>query len=314
VVGEIDFIYASDENYNKQLAVSINSLLSKLSINANIHVIHKNVDSFNSYLHLFDKHSNLNQFNFYQFEKNNHIFPNIENSHISEATYYRLFIDKYIDPSIRNYLYLDSDIVCLNDPHQEIKKIFKQLVDNVRPLAARTELYKDQNIKKFQNLGLNGSKYFNAGVILVNHEYWLSKNIYSDLLNSIENIKEKLEFWDQDVLNYYFDGDFIELNNKLNYNLDISNEENNIEEIKEAYFIHYQGSNKPWSIYGAQNIKSKFYNNEYEQLFSNKYHIVSKYSRGDAIKLLKTILSLKIVSYKNPINFIKQSIKAIFKI
>ena len=313
MVDEIDFIYAADENYNKQLAISINSLLSNLSVNANIHVIHKNVESFNNYLYLFDEYNNLSNLNFYQFEKNNHFFPNIENSHISEATYYRLFTDKYIDQSIRNYLYLDSDIVCLNDPYQEIKKIFKLLEDNNQPLAARTELLKDQNIQKFQSLGLNGNKYFNAGVIFVNHKNWLNNNVYGNLLNSIEKIKEKLEFWDQDVLNFFFDGDFIELNDKLNYNLDLSSEENNIEEIEKAFFIHYQGSNKPWSIYGAPNIKSKFYNNEYEQLFKNKYHIVSKYSRGDFIHLLKTIFSLKILSYQNPINFLKQSIQSIFK-
>ena len=313
MVDEIDFIYAADENYNKQLAVSINSLLSKLSANANIHIIHKDVESFNNYLDLFDNHKNLHNLNFYQFKKSNHIFPNIENSHISEATYYRLFIDKYIDKSIKNYLYLDSDIVCLNDPYQEIKKIFKLLEDNDQPLAARTELLKDQNIQKFHSLGLNGSKYFNAGVIFVNHKNWLNNDVYGDLLNSIEKIKEKLEFWDQDVLNFFFDGNYIEINDNLNYNLDLSSEEKNLEEIEKAFFIHYQGSNKPWSIYGAQNIKSKFYNKEYEQLFKNKYHIVSKYSKGDFIYLLKTIFSLKILSYQSPINFLKQSIQSIFK-
>ena len=39
-------------------------------------------------------------------------------------------------------------------------------------------------------------------VIFVNHKNWLNKNVYGDLLNSIEKIKEKLEFWDQDVLNF----------------------------------------------------------------------------------------------------------------
>ncbi len=313
MVDEIDFIYAADENYNKQLAISINSLLSNLSVNANIHVIHKNVESFNNYLYLFDEYNNLSNLNFYQFEKNNHFFPNIENSHISEATYYRLFTDKYIDQSIRNYLYLDSDIVCLNDPYQEIKKIFKLLEDNNQPLAARTELLKDQNIQKFQSLGLNGNKYFNAGVIFVNHKNWLNNNVYGNLLNSIEKIKEKLEFWDQDVLNFYFDGDFIEINNKLNYNLDLSSEESNIEEIEKAFFIHYQGSNKPWSIHGAPSIKSKFYNNEHEKLFKNRYHIVSKYSKGDTAHLFKIIFSLKIFSYKSPMNFLIESLKGIFK-
>ena len=71
----------------------------------------------------------------------------------------------------------------------------------------------------------------------MNHKNWLNNNVYGDLLNSIEKIKEKLEFWDQDVLNFYFDSDFIEINNKLNYNLDITSEESNIEEIEKLFLF-----------------------------------------------------------------------------
>ena len=33
-----------------------------------------------------------------------------------QATYYRLFIEDYLPSEIDNFLYLDADIICCNDP------------------------------------------------------------------------------------------------------------------------------------------------------------------------------------------------------
>ena len=36
---------------------------------------------------------------------------------------------------------------------------------------------------------------------------------------ALENKENELIFWDQDLLNMYFDGNFLDLNNSLNYNI-----------------------------------------------------------------------------------------------
>ena len=41
-------------------------------------------------------HKNLNSFNVFPFDRSFDFFPNVEKSHISEATYYRLFLEDYI--------------------------------------------------------------------------------------------------------------------------------------------------------------------------------------------------------------------------
>ena len=37
--------------------------------------------------------------------------------HISEATYYRLFIEQHLPNDIDEILYIDPDVVCLNNNH-----------------------------------------------------------------------------------------------------------------------------------------------------------------------------------------------------
>ena len=308
----INFIYAADEYYNKQLLISISSLLEQFSGIAKIHIIHKNPSSFIQKLQEIDSSDKLDQLNIYEFKESKALFPNIEGTHISEATYYRLFVDKYIPNNITEYVYLDADIICLSDPYDYLKSNIDTLLNSSFSFSARTELIRDNNKDKFLELALSGDKYFNAGVLIVNHTDWLTKNVYSELIKHIDIIKNNIEFWDQDVLNSYFNGEYLEMDNKLNYGLDLFNNEldNNLIK-KNSIFLHYQGSNKPWDIVGSTMESSKFYNHQHYKLFGNNYHVVSKYKRGDLLKLIKIIFTLKIFKIKNPFGFISSCIRSL---
>ena len=54
--------------------------------------------------------------------------------------------------------------------------------------------------------------------MLVDMDVWREKNIENELMKIMENNFEKIKFWDQDVLNIYFNGDFYELPKSLNFN------------------------------------------------------------------------------------------------
>ena len=308
----INFIYAADENYNKQLLISINSLLEQFSGIANIHIIHKAPASFIHRFQEINKFDNVDQLNIYEFNESKVLFPNIEGTHISEATYYRLFVDKYIPNDIEEYVYLDADIICLSDPHDYLRNNINTLLKSSFSFSARTELTRDNNLDKFLKLGLSGEKYFNAGVLIVNHAKWLNENVYSELIKHIDKIKNNIEFWDQDVLNSFFNAKYLEMDNKLNYGLDLFNNELDNNSIKKnSIFLHYQGSNKPWDIVGSTMKNSEFYNSQYYKLFGSNYHVVSKYRRGDLFKLIKIIFTLKIFKIKNPFGFISSCIRSL---
>ena len=42
-------------------------------------------------------HKNLNEIKFFQFQNKNTQFPNLDNVHLTEATYYRLYLSEYLD-------------------------------------------------------------------------------------------------------------------------------------------------------------------------------------------------------------------------
>jgi len=271
---ELNFLYCFDKNYNIQASVSIFSLLENISEKINIYIIHKDPKTFSEYLSRINKHPNLSSIKIDKFDIPNFSFPNIEGTHVSEATYYRFFIEKYIDPKIENLIYLDSDIVCVSDPIDIIKATIKELNNSNYFIAAKSE---PQSLSK--NLELKSGKYFNAGVIIIKTSEWFAKNLNINLIELAENNKEKLQFWDQDVLNLYFDGSYQELSKYLNFSLDMKpfERDNNLNllEKENIKFIHYVGKFKPWSLKGIVNNKSEFYQYYYRELFKDSYHLSS---------------------------------------
>ena len=101
--------------------------LEKVSEKISIYIIHKDKHYKDQVNNNIKGHPNLKELNVYTFEEPITNFPNVENNHISEATYYRLYISNYLPKSLNNIVYLDADVVCLNNPVDEIKHIQKMM-------------------------------------------------------------------------------------------------------------------------------------------------------------------------------------------
>lgn len=308
-----NFVYAADQNYNVQLYYSIFSLLENILSEVNIYIIHKDPQSFDSYKkNLIKKYQNLN-LTMYKFESSDFDFPNIKNKHVSEATYYRLFIDQLIPNNVKYYTYLDADIICINSPIFYLKELISEMEKEDFVIGCRTENNKiNEDSGHFANLSMNSSKYFNAGVMIVNHQKWLDENIGHKLLTRLEEIRNNINYWDQDVLNSFFDGNYKEISLNLNFpiNLRWPMDCKDIEE--RGIFLHYQSNNKPWTVRGCFNEGSKYYQN-YSLQVDNKYHIVKTVKRYDLLYLFINTLKFNFIHFHNPLNFYKESIKLILK-
>ena len=125
--------------------------------------------------------------------------------HASKSTYYRLLLSELLDPSIKEILYLDVDTLVLKD----IRDLFDNtdLSNHVAAVVLdasianersdiSTNIYGSNDRK--QCLNINLSKYFNAGMLLINLDKWRQDNIG---LKCIDLIKVGLPFLDQDALN-----------------------------------------------------------------------------------------------------------------
>lgn len=272
----LNVLYCLDSNYNTQAFTSITSLLENTTEKFNIYVIHKNRKSFLDNLSERIKfHKNLNNISVFEFDETNIDFPNLRNVHVSEATYYRFFLQKYLPKHVKNILYLDSDIICISNPTFAIQEAFNNLDRSGQIMACKTVYLKERDPEIFKRLNLKNTKYFNAGVMLINFELWQSRNVYKQLLKTIGNKELYFKFWDQDILNIAVDGDYFEVGNELNHEIKLNSNSNTSEiNTEESIFLHYSGKHKPWSGRGLFHEKSHFYQYYFSIFSINKsYHI-----------------------------------------
>ena len=269
----LNFVYCFDENYNLQALTSINSLLLKTSKKINLYIIHENPETFSTDLISMEKVEN---FQIFQIFIDDVEFPNLSGTHVSKATYYRFYLSKFLPKDLEYIVYIDADILCLNDPTKLIEKHITDLEKSNKHLVARTEVLRSETnltVNPFSNLDLKNQKYFNAGLMIIDFQYWINQNIEEKLFEIMNIYYQEIVFWDQDVLNKYFDGEHIELNDLCNYEFGVFDsdlyDENFI--IQNVIFLHYTGKGKPWDTNFVYFDSSDIFQRYFRMLNLGKY-------------------------------------------
>ena len=107
----------------------------------------------------------------------------------------------------------------------------------------------------------------------------------------MEEKHSRIIYWDQDVLNSYYSGNFQHLDEYLNFNLDLNQySEESLQHIKNnVIFLHYSGNGKPWKYDSVFKPNSSFYQNAYKKMFNSNqpgiFEIVINPSQGFSPKL-----------------------------
>ncbi len=135
-------------------------------------------------------------------------FPS--NGYITVSTWYRFAIAELLPDSVKRVLYLDCDIAVADD----ISELADINLDNYAVAAVKDCIYKkfDKRIGLCQNY-----HYFNAGVLLINLNYWRQKNVCKRLFDFLAKSPENLRLFDQSVLNLVLKDEYLELD--LRYNV-----------------------------------------------------------------------------------------------
>lgn len=315
----LNFVYCFDENYNSQALTSINSLTEKSSEKINLFIIHENPKSLN--INLINK-KNILELKVYDIEFEDIEFPNISGSHVSRATYFRFYLSKFLPDNLDFIIYIDSDILCLNDPTTVIEENIQILKDSNYKLAARTEVLKsdkDLKVDPFSNLGMSGKKYFNAGLMIIDYQYWLENTIEESLFEIMFKYYEDIVFWDQDVLNKFFDSNYLELENICNFEIGPASnvgDKNYDQEFifNNVIFLHYSGKGKPWQPNYVFYDSSLIFQEKYRSLGVRKYLLSHSSSiKGSKIKFLKNIIQFKFLKLEYPLSYLIFSTYALFK-
>ena len=269
---EFNFVYCIDNNFTKQAMTSIISLLNCINEKINIFIIHHKNCEFLPYKELIFDHKNINCIDFFEHTDEFKDFPNIDGTHITEATYYRLFIEKYLPKSVNSAIYLDADTICIKNPLNNLRTELRKLLKSTCLISAKTEKIFSSDDAIFNRLQMD-KNYFNAGVMIIDLDKWRSGEYLKLLLRRLEEIRDDIIHWDQDLLNSLINGNYIDLNKNFNFEASKITDKN---DLKNILFIHYLGSKKPWLSIGLFKYDSFFYQNNFKKIGKRTYHIEHK--------------------------------------
>ena len=296
------FLYCFDQNYIKQAFTSIISILENVDQKIKIDIITNLPQEKIRVPKKIKNHNYLDSVSFHRINISEVELYNLSEAHVTEATFYRLFLQDYIKSE--NFItYLDCDVICLTNPLTTLDKVYKELLMNKKYVSFNTEIYRGDGYKYFDDLSLEGDKYFNAGVMIFHPTEWKNANVKENSLNLIPKIKEKAIFWDQDILNIIFDKNYFELPDQLN-----SRSRNN--DIADIIFHHFSGKHKPWTIKGFHQKHSSDFHNFYNQIYRGRYLIITSNFRN-GVKHLGSYLNKRFEFNLKNIIFVYYAIKSV---
>jgi len=181
-----------------------------------------------------------------------------------KTIYYRLLAYKYLPKNIKRILYLDIDILVIND----LKPLYTiDLKSYWYAAASHTSLDVTDNINKLRLGNYEAEGYFNSGIMLMDLQAIRENVKAEDIFNYINKMGAALLLPDQDILNGLYGQNIMRIPDEL-YNYDArmnplyyakSNGEWDIDwVIDHTAILHFCGRDKPWR-------------SEYKERFSGLY-------------------------------------------
>ena len=207
----------------------------------------------------------------------------LKNSRITIESYLRLFVTELLPPEVDVVLYLDSDILCRG----ELSELFKYQLNKI-PIAGVCD--SGENTCKAR---LNLKKYVNAGVILINLNYWRKQEVISLFYYIIKTKYRELLLHDQDVINLAFDSSILLLPEKWNFHGSLDKYAN-ADQISQATLVHFIVEHKPW-INGNMNPASALWIDEYELFFNKRFDYLSEFPLKIRVRNKLILMSYKVL-------------------
>ena len=241
----IPVFFSTDDNYVPYLVVALQSLVenSKNKYNYEINILNTGINNENKKaLKDFEK-SNIH-IKFVDVSiKIKSIYKKLVaqlRDYYSPSIYYRLFIPTLF-PKYKKALYLDCDIVILDD----IAKLYNtDLKGNMIGATVDQVVSVNEDFKYYTDnaLGVENTKYFNSGVILMDLDKFRAADVENKFIYLLNNYNFGSVAPDQDYLNVLCKDRVLYLDKGWD-KMPIPDAEFNIKDLK---LVHYNMFQKPW--------------------------------------------------------------------
>ncbi len=221
--------------------------------------------------------------------------------HVTSMAYARLQFPQLLDKSIEKLLYLDGDMVVIDD----IKELWEKELNNHACLAVPDLIADD--IVTHNRIGVYDIVYVNSGMLIINLQKWRSDNLTEKCIEFIKGYAKDNPFHDQDAINGIMGNDIGLLHFKYNFMVTALFKDRSkiqmhkkrwaaLDEAQESHIIiHYTAPIKPWHKEFNHPIKIHFVETLQKSAWSD-YKIMNKYIGLNSLKykILKKLIDLKV--------------------
>lgn len=189
-------VYATDDNYVRQLGVSLSSLLEHNShLQLYIYILDNGISDRNK--NWLNKIVNINNTNLSYVDISNiksFLPTKVDINNLSLSTYARLFLSDLLPTSVDTVLYIDCDTyVCAS-----LAELLNTDLQNYAVAGVEDCMYPSYK----EGIGLIASeRYMNAGILLINLKIWRELNLKDVFMNFILKYDGKVPHLDQGVIN-----------------------------------------------------------------------------------------------------------------
>jgi len=256
----INIVFASDKGYVEHLAVAMCSLFeNNCGVILDVYVLNSDIDDAN--WRELEKIANRYGQNLIDIKISDQDLGGLVTPyHLTKQTYYRLFIPERIQGS--KALYLDADIVV----NGSIAELYSTDISGYylgAVLCPALEWHKDLELSE-------GSKYFNAGVMLIDLSMWRRDHLKERVFDVVRMKPWAIQFADQCGLNSVVNGRWKQLPPKFNlqgvffeFETEAYSSFFSKEELEAAFnqpvIVHYSGSDKPWHFHYIHPYRSLYW-------------------------------------------------------
>lgn len=193
------------------------------------------------------------------------VFPDT-NSYVSLTTYCKLFVASLLPADVHSVLYLDCDVIVVGS----LEGLWDCSLEG-KAMAAVKDAHRglDEDCRR---LGIDYGKegYYNAGVMLLNLDYWRENNVLQKALSFLAGHADCLPYHDQDVMNGTLHGQIVPLPLRYNLHDSLFHRKRYMEPADEAQaeqelqpgrrvVIHFSSRRKPWGTRCLHPLRKLYY-------------------------------------------------------